>query len=152
MIVHSNSAMDFFQTLCILTGRVKSSGCDAIPGWESCRQNLNACTAPQMEKMIGFEEDFLARFKGVAARSSAASGAFLYSCHNHCAGDSALFGRVTVGGRTMSSELVRWWDGGATNGSSAALGFSYDAPCIWLASGAERRCNPTCYTAGDGVP
>ena len=143
--------MDFFQTLCILTGRVKSSGCDAIPGWESCRQNLNACTAPQMEKMIGFEEDFLARFKGVAARSSAASGAFLYSCHNHCAGDSALFGRVTVGGRTMSSELVRWWDGGATNGSSAALGFSYDAPCIWLASGAERRCNPTCYKAGDGV-
>ena len=140
--------MDFFQTLCILTGRVKSSGCDAIPGWESCRQNLNACTAPQMEKMIGFEEDFLARFKGVAARSSAASGAFLYSCHNHCAGDSALFGRVTVGGRTMSSELVRWWDGGATNGSSAALGFSYDAPCIWLASGAERRCNPTCYRPG----
>ena len=106
---------------------------------------------PAISLLTGFEEDFLATFKGVAARSSAASGAFLYSCHNHCAGDSALFGRVTVGGRTMSSELVRWWDGGATNGSSAALGFSYDAPCIWLASGAERRCNPTCYKAGDGV-
>ena len=23
-------------------------------------------------------------------------------------------------------------------------------PCLWRASGTERRCNPTCYKTGDG--
>ena len=93
-----NSAMDSFQTSCILAGRVRSSGCAPIAGWEACRANLNNCSGEQMAQMIAFERDWLSTFAAAAsaqrrraARANAsASGAFLYSCHNHVAGDVSV--------------------------------------------------------------
>ena len=157
-----NSAMDYFQTLCILAGRVRTSGCTPIAGWEACRLDLNNCSAGQIAQMISFEEDFISTFKSSAAKASAASGAFLYSCHNHVAGDSVLFDRVTVAGRTMSEALSEWWGFESAVRAGAAgeeherrrrrrgFGESFAEPCLWRASGAERRCNPTCYKKGIG--
>ena len=67
-----NSAMHYFQTPCILTGRVRSSGCTPIDGpWEVCRHDLNNCSAGQMEQMIAFEKDFITTFKAFAGNLSA---------------------------------------------------------------------------------
>ena len=148
-----NSAMDYFQTSCILAGRVRSSGCVPIPGWEACRLNLNNCSDQQMSQMIAFERDFITAFRKSAERAIATSGAFLYSCHNHVAGDSELFNRVAVAGQTMSDALREWWadSAGAArehSNTKTALVNSFADPCVWYPSGAERRCNPTCYRQG----
>jgi hypothetical protein len=110
-----NSAMDFFQTLCIVAGRVRSSGCDGIAGWHACRYDLNNCSASQMAVMVGFERDYVAAFRaslGTARRSQLGSqhSGFLYSCHNHCAADSVLFDRISVGGVVVRDAVTQFWD------------------------------------------
>ena len=100
--------MDSYQTQCILAGRVKNSGCDAILGWEACRRDLNACNASQMAQMVAFEQAFVRTFRAsaaAAAHASPGSSGFLYSCHNHVAGDSPLFSEVVVGNRAMSAAV-----------------------------------------------
>ena len=135
------SAMDYYQTLCILTGKVMSTGCTAIKGWEACRADLNQCSATQMEAMVRFERDFIRKFGASMAAASAEAGAFLYSCHNHVAGGSPLFTRILVGGDDMSTALSGWWDG--------RRGKAYTSPCIWSSNGPIRRCNPTCLKPGE---
>ena len=135
--------MDFFQTLCIVTGKVKSSGCSGIDGWHACRYDLNDCSAPQMATMIEFEENFVATFRATAAQASKSSSGFLYSCHNHVAGDSPLFDRIVSENASMRSAVDAWWDGGA-----AGPGGYHTSPCMWKPAGIERKCNPTCYKDG----
>ena len=155
-----NSALDQFQTLCILAGKVKSSGCSGIDGWEACRTNLTDCSDVQMNIMVQYEKDFLRLFaasfaaangsgSGVAGRH----GAFIYSCHNHCAGDSVLYNRITVANKTMMQAVEEWWHGGSSNAvgpnggikHTAQLDTAYAAPCVWHTAEGHRKCNPTCY-------
>ena len=150
-----NSAMDLFQTLCILTGKVYSGGCSGIAGWHDCRFDLNNCSALQMAAMRGFEVDFIKTF-GVSLEAAQRKqpelghSGFLYSCHNHCAADSVLFDRITVAGVTVQAAVTTWWDGAQPAAAAAAAAQPVvQPPCLWAAAGTERRCNPTCYSPGD---
>lgn len=147
-----NSALDQFQTLCILTGTVKSSGCSAIPGWEACRRNLTECTESQMSVMVQYEKDFLRTFAASFVASASGNGAFLYSCHNHCAGDSDLYNRIAVADQTMMQKVEGWWHRTSASASSsnaslweAGERYGYATPCLWNTADGHRKCNPTCY-------
>ena len=149
-----NSAMDFFQTLCILTGKVHSSGCLGIPGWHDCRYNLNNCTATQMDTMLAFERAFIRTFRASAAavttQSQPGTSSFIYSCHNHVAGDSPLFQRIIVANLSMAAAVQAWWgeERAAEPPNQAGGSGLTDVPCLWHRTGADRRCNPTCYKTG----
>jgi hypothetical protein len=103
-----------------------------------------------MAQMVAFETAFIRTFRASAALASPQSSAFLYSCHNSCAGDSVLFSRVAVANQTMMNALNAWWNrkrngGNRTNGGGQT---DFSDPCLWSMAGDDRRCNPTCYTAG----
>ena len=61
-----------------------------------------------MAQMVAFEQAFVRTFRAsaaAAAHASPGSSGFLYSCHNHVAGDSPLFSEVVVGNRTMGAAV-----------------------------------------------
>jgi len=139
-----NSALDSWQTACIYTaapvydeGKSFSNGnCSAAPGWDSCGWDMSKCTTPQMGSMITYEKDFMSSFVGATTLSTKGNGAFIFSCHSHCASCGGQYNTIKIDGTTMQQAFSKWW--ASTNEDASSHTYK---PCIYTST---KDCNPTC--------
>lgn len=143
-----DSALDSWQTGCIATSEpvanpqsTANGNCSAAPGWAPCAQNVENCDADHIAAMISYEQDFLAAVKTTPTFFAPGNGAFIYSCHTHCAAVGGLWNSVLIQGVSMQQAVAAWWADGP---SAPASQHSY-LPCIYHGGDTRpRRCNPTC--------
>ena len=150
-----NSALDPFQTQCILSSRLHADfpntrdpnldtdTCSQVPGYAECGlASLDGCSSAQMATFVDYMSTFQYRLKEVSSPShSYGNGAFLYSCLTHCAGvDDAQFNTIAIGDTTMQESLAAWWQ------SEGELTQKHThLPCMYNnASDTPHRCNPSC--------
>ena len=143
-----DSALDSWQTVCILTSEpvtntnsTANGNCSAAAGWSPCAQNVENCDAQHIDSMIHYELGFVAVLESTPTFFATGNGAFVYSCHTHCAAASSLWSSVAINGVTMQQAVSKWWAGAA---DAPAASNTY-LPCTYNGGDTKpRRCNPTC--------
>eukprot|EP01063_Lacrimia_lanifica_P010154 TRINITY_DN16901_c0_g1_i1.p1 TRINITY_DN16901_c0_g1~~TRINITY_DN16901_c0_g1_i1.p1 ORF type:complete len:468 (+),score=103.24 TRINITY_DN16901_c0_g1_i1:114-1406(+) len=144
-----NSAMDQWQGEAILGGVLPahfphqhdaSHGVPyGIPEWTPCLQEpYFNCSARGAQMWNRYRDAFMTAL-GPPRRPG--HGAFIHSCHLHCAARHAEYHTVTVAGATTQQALTRWWEAPADAPAAAHL----YTPCRYLEGDVpDRRCNPSC--------
>ena len=147
-----NSALDAFQTGCILTAEyvagfpnqtgAANGNCSSAPGWRNCSNAVESCSGAQMVTMDGYMDDFVAALRGANGRLAAAgNGAFVHSCHTHCEALSGPWKDARIGNVSMSDAVKAWW---RADTAAPAAEHTY-LPCRYHTDAGEaHRCNPTC--------
>ncbi|KAL1511868.1 hypothetical protein AB1Y20_005152 [Prymnesium parvum] len=151
-----NSALDSWQTSLVL-GREEDGAleCDADTALGECgkeREELEVCTDDGMEELNAFARDFVDQVTAVAALRAAGSGAFLHSCHTHCAAvKSPAYHTLASGGVLLHEAIGAWWRSLAA--PQPAAQHTYASPCEYATVRRQlpgvvlpepRQCNPTC--------
>lgn len=143
-----DSALDSWQTACIFTSEpvsdphgTSNGNCSAAPGWAPCAQNTENCDAQHIDPMIHYELSFVGTLEGIFNFRKDGNGAFVYSCHTHCAAVGGLYNSIQINGVSMEQALSAWWNGPAT----APAAQNTHLPCTYHGGATmPRRCNPTC--------
>lgn len=143
-----DSALDSWQTGCILTAEPVSDvhstangNCSAAPGWAACAQNTEHCDAQHINAMIAYEQYFVGTLQSTIKFQASGNGAFVYSCHTHCAAATDDFFTFKIGGVSMEQAVSAWWNGPV---DAPAISNTH-LPCIYHGGDTyPRRCNPTC--------
>lgn len=144
-----NSALDSWQTLCILTSELvpgfpnqdgtANGDCGAVPGWGECAKNVDDCTTAQMPVVNAYIADFSTIMNSTATYSKAGNGAFIHSCLTHCEAQGDTFNTFKINGVSMQQALGKWW---ASPITTPANDNNY-VPCFYNDL-VPRQCNPTC--------
>ncbi|EGD72141.1 hypothetical protein PTSG_00161 [Salpingoeca rosetta] len=140
-----NSAFDSWQTACIYTSEpvppnsTDNGHCGAAPGWSDCSRHLDKCTTKQMPQMVNYETVFLNTIRAIDTYNNTGNGAFLYSCHTHCAGQTSAYNKFKINGVTMQEAVSQWW----RSDTSTPAKKSTREPCV-LNTQAPYECNPSC--------
>ena len=130
-----NSALDAWQASCILTAEyltdpndTQNGNCSAADGWTLCSYSPMVCSPEQMDVMIQYEVDFMNAVNGSKTYVADGNGAFIYSCHTHCAGQyNADFTGFAVDGVTMQQAISSWW---ASDFTAPAADHIHE-PCLY---------------------
>eukprot|EP00294_Goniomonas_avonlea_P008479 CAMPEP_0114555252 /NCGR_PEP_ID=MMETSP0114-20121206/8651_1 /TAXON_ID=31324 /ORGANISM="Goniomonas sp, Strain m" /LENGTH=419 /DNA_ID=CAMNT_0001740367 /DNA_START=11 /DNA_END=1270 /DNA_ORIENTATION=- len=142
-----NSALDSWQTGCIYTAEpvpknsTQNGDCGAAPGWKDCSANPEQCTTDQIKAMVQYEDDFMIAMNSSATYANPSNGAFIYSCHTHCAAQSSGWNKFAIGGTTMQQAVSLWW---AQEANDAPANSNNYVPCLYGTSTKPYACNPTC--------
>jgi STAM-binding protein len=144
-----NSALDSWQTACIMTSELvpgfpnqnsTANGlCAVTTGWADCARDPEACNVTQIGTMNAFISDFTAAMKAAPTYTRPGNGAFIHSCHTHCEAQGSAFFTISVGGVTMQQAVGSWW---RSNGTDPAAVHTHE-PCHYKSS-LPYKCNPTC--------
>ena len=150
-----NSAMDSWQTWCILTPtlpagypqqKTNANGmCNQFPSMNDCVSNpVQHCNASQVNVINDYATSFLDDVDAATVQRPG-NGIFAHSCHLHCEAISLSFFAITIDGVIMRDAVYNWWNADPT---SPASGHTY-LPCLYATGTNEtdRRCNPTCPLA-----
>eukprot|EP00055_Hartaetosiga_balthica_P018220 m.130795 g.130795 ORF g.130795 m.130795 type:complete len:444 (+) comp9473_c0_seq5:3561-4892(+) len=146
-----NSALDSWQTGCIYTSEyvaansTENGHCGAAPGWSSCSGNPDSCSPSQITRMVSYETDFTATISAIPTFTNAGNGAFIYSCHTHCAGQSSAFNKFSINNVTMQEAITKWWNSDTNTPASE----NTHLPCSYNEDKSPYDCNPSCV--GEGV-
>lgn len=111
-----NSAYDSWSSFCIFTSEYvdpsspRNGNCTAAPGWYDCIRT-GACTDEQIDKYNKLWGD---KFRNIIATNPGikkdGNGAFVYSCHQHCAESNYnWWNRITLGDTTMREAFTKWY-------------------------------------------
>eukprot|EP01059_Diplonema_ambulator_P008596 TRINITY_DN18257_c0_g1_i1.p1 TRINITY_DN18257_c0_g1~~TRINITY_DN18257_c0_g1_i1.p1 ORF type:complete len:426 (+),score=84.63 TRINITY_DN18257_c0_g1_i1:64-1341(+) len=152
-----NSAYDAWQTKCIYTTMPSpdwpnspvndAADCNGYPAYQQCEINPENCNQTQMTTMVQYEADFMSTLKATQGLTRPGNGAFIYSCHTHCAETDAYYARFKVNGTSMAEATQKWWEAPPTDPASAHNYF----PCMYhTGPTGPRSCNPTCQSGEDG--
>ncbi|GMH76033.1 hypothetical protein TrST_g9430 [Triparma strigata] len=145
-----DSSMDSWQSGCIMTNKaidydntatrdMPNGLCSAAEGFEDCGGNVENCDDEQIYSVVEYQGSFVRLLTNTAGYKKENSGAFIYPCFTHCAGqDDNSFAGFTVDGVTMSAAVNNWWQG---NGIDGAVTKSYLSQIYNLDSSNP---NPTC--------
>lgn len=145
-----NSALDSWQTGCIYTSELAAGfpkqsstangNCSAAPGWADCSHNPEQCTNDQATTMVQYEIDFQTIMNSTTTYTEAGNGAFVYSCHSHCAPQGSGYTNYKIGGVSMQQAVSKWWLGDNTVPASE----NTYTPCLYNTQSTPRQCNPSC--------
>ena len=117
-----DSSFDSWQSGCILTSMfidydgtstrdMPNGQCSAAPGFEACGGDVTECDAEQIYSVVEYQGSFVRLLTNAQGYQKADSGAFIYPCFTHCAGqDDASYTGFTVGGVTMNEAVRAWWE------------------------------------------
>mmetsp|Transcript_87162 Transcript_87162/g.260009 ORF Transcript_87162/g.260009 Transcript_87162/m.260009 type:complete len:485 (+) Transcript_87162:68-1522(+) len=134
-----NSALDWWQTRCILADEQWNNGaCQLHAGYE-CASNITECVGSQLSAMNGYMDSFMDALAGVVdPTSKPGNGAFISGCHFHCEGQEDVpFTTFRINGVTMKDAVYQWWQGEDT-----AAVHTHKEQCRF---GEGVGCNPSCY-------
>lgn len=104
------SMYDSWQTSCVLTA--SNSSCAGVDGWRLCGSDLEMCSRQQMAVINRFRDEQINTLVDSGFFSRAGNGAFLHSCHSHCAGvgmAAATWSTLSQDGVVMQQAVHRWW-------------------------------------------
>ncbi len=143
-----DSALDSWQTGCIFTSEpvtdpksTANGNCSAAPGWGKCADNVENCDARHIGAMVQYEHDFVTAVQTTGTFVKNGNGAFIYSCHTHCAAISSdWFTSFIIDGVSMERAVSKWW---ASDSTTPAADNTH-LPCYYNTDRYPRRCNPTC--------
>eukprot|EP00730_Choanoeca_flexa_P004570 TRINITY_DN11735_c1_g9_i1.p1 TRINITY_DN11735_c1_g9~~TRINITY_DN11735_c1_g9_i1.p1 ORF type:complete len:438 (+),score=79.87 TRINITY_DN11735_c1_g9_i1:69-1316(+) len=139
-----NSALDSWQTRCIYTSEyvphnsTANGACGVASGYDKCASDPETCDGSQILRMIEYERDFMSNMTNAPTFKRQGNGAFIYSCHTHCAAQSSAYNTFKVNGVSMQEAVLKWWQ----SEDDAAENHTY-TPCEYNHS-EPYRCNPTC--------
>jgi len=135
-----NSALDQWQTRCILASKLWDNGdCAPLPGFGGCASNITKCTAEQLPVMNGHMNDFVDDVKAAKTFDTKGNGAFISACHYHCEGtEDWPFQHFQIGDVTMREAVRKWWE---SDFQESAHVHSHVEQCRY---GVGSQCNPTC--------
>lgn len=155
------SAMDSWQTACILTSELQdgfpdtdtidNGVCGAVDegSWIPCILDVEKCDASQTQVMNQYIDDFMQDIRGASqAWGKVGNGAFVHSCHTHCAPFLDGWTTIQVQDLTMQQAAGAWW---RSDFSDAAAEHTY-LPCHYHTDRTPRACNPTCPSSAAGNP
>jgi len=143
-----NSALDSWQTSCILASErssVGASNCAVSPTFknEKCycasygSQIESCCDAHMFSILDDYEQAFMKVLTSSASYNKPGNGAFVYSCYTHCADSQNLMYAITIANTTEQAAVSKWW-----NSSPDAPPLHFE-PCTWAGPN-KTDCNPTC--------
>jgi len=155
-----NSALDCWQTACILTPKLPpgfpnqtntaNGACAQADGYAKCAgygQSAENCNNAQMAVMNQYIKDFEATMKSKATYNKAGNGAFIHSCHTHCEALGDQWNTIKVNGVSIQQAFSKWWHTTTPEESSA---HSYES-CLYHADSSPHQCNPSCGAASGAV-
>ena len=147
-----NSALDAWQTDCIYTAtldpgfplsrhdNLEHAHCGSVPGWKECAKELGKCNSTQMVAMDQYMTDFKTKMSKAKTFTADGNGAFIYSCHKHCAEQSSSFTAIKINGVSMQEAVSAWWRGSVTEPAASHVHLD----CQDSTSSPGKQCNPTC--------
>jgi hypothetical protein len=132
----ANAAAPFNGSAC--AGKPRA---DCLGPWSNCSKSTEECNAPQLTAMNQYITDFKsAMTSAVPAFTKEGNGAFIHSCHKHCAEqDTSKFTTVALNGVTMRDAFNAWWQ---SDGTEPAAKHTHLEMCTYTQG--QRACNPTC--------
>ncbi|CAE8642466.1 unnamed protein product [Polarella glacialis] len=143
-----NSALDNWQVPCIYTAQLPvgfpnqipdiNGNCSAVPGWENCSRDVEACSEAQVPTLNAYIQDFNSTLQSTATYHKTGNGAFIHSCETHCEAQSRSWNTFAIHGVTLQQAVSTWWN----SDDEPASAHCY-TPCLYHLN-SPRACNPTC--------
>jgi hypothetical protein len=131
----ANAAAPFNSSACAGKPRAKCAG-----PWSKCAADTQDCDAQQIGAMDSYIADFKTTLAAMPAFGKAGNGAFVHSCHMHCAeSNTNLFSSIALNGVIMRDAFNAWWE---SDGTDPAANHTHVETCVYQQG--DTQCNPTC--------